>query len=168
MVGTLVDTLSTTGSATNLLLGNPNVRNERGWCATSTDMTDWCADCHGGNVGLSTTQKIIWDNNTNSWDTGYSHDAQTNGYTTNGAWIYTYCNSIVADPAGTFAYVSSTDGVNQGPKCRECHTAGQNAAPFSWPHSSAGFVLLTSSVSTSSTPLLDQVCLACHNTLALP
>ncbi len=154
------------GKGNALLLGRPNTNGTSGnaeyaFCGETPDMTDWCATCHMGNKGLYTEQKNIRDNITETWDVGYSHDAQTDGMTT-GGFKYELCDNIVFDEA--YTKVEPYDGVNDGPTCRECHKSG-NSGSTVWPHKSSGYVMLKDGATDAA---LDDVCLDCHKTDALP
>jgi Zn-finger protein len=153
------------GKGNALLLGRPNKNGTEGnaayaFCGETPDMTDWCATCHMGNKGLYTDQKNIRDNITQSWDVGYSHDAQTDGMTLGGE-KYLTCDTTTTD--SSYVYVEP-DGTNDGPTCRECHSSTNDGSTV-WPHASSGYVLLKDGASDDA---IDNVCLDCHKTDALP
>ncbi len=163
MVGDITDE-----ATDKLLLGDPNNNNSTGYCAADVDLTDWCADCHGGNVGLHTTQKSIWDGE--EFIAAYSHDCQTNG-TTIGDNIYTTCDDLVADPNAL--KVEPEDGTNNGPKCRQCHYRASNAGNNDYfPHRSQNtYVFLagqTGDTDDVDNTALDDLCIRCHNYDHLP
>jgi len=156
------------GKGNALLLGRPNKAGtgaNYSFCDDDTDMTDWCATCHFGNKGLYDNDgdgpKNIFDNITETFDAGYSHDCQTDGTSTPGE-KYLTCDSMTTD--NEYMKVEP-DGTNNGPTCRECHAS--SASGGVWPHKSSGYVMLEDGTSTSD-PMLDNVCTDCHKTDALP
>ncbi len=174
MVRTINHDMEDTGGKTlphkgALLLGRPNQENteDHAFCDQSVDLSDWCSACHEGNGGIDNgggakdhkTVMTVYDNITDSWDTGYSHDCQTNGMALGGS-KYLTCDTTVVDLA--YPKVNTTDGVNQGPTCHQCHSAPWISE---YPHRSNGYVLLKSGASDTA---LDNVCLDCHKTDALP
>ena len=152
-----------------LLLGRPNHENtsDHAFCAQDVDLSDWCSACHEGNGGINNgggvkdhkTVMTVYDNITDSWDTGYSHDCQTNGMALNGL-KYLTCDTQVADAA--YPQVNTTDGINKGPSCHQCHNSDWISE---YPHRSDSYVLLKSGASDTA---LDNVCLDCHKSDALP
>ena len=152
-----------------LLLGRPNPANteDHAFCGEVVDMTDWCSSCHEGNGAIDNgggpkdhqTPMVVYDNITDSFEEAYSHDSQTDGMALGGS-RYELCDNEVTDPA--YPYVDPQDGVNQGPTCNECH-ASEWISEF--PHRSDGYALLKPGASDSS---LDDVCLDCHLSDALP
>lgn len=163
MVGDITDS-----GRDQLLLGDPNNNNATGYCGAAVGLTDWCADCHGGNVGLHTVQKSIYDGE--EFIHAYSHDCQTNGYTT-GDNIYITCGDTVYD--ANAIKVDPEDEVNNGPTCRQCHfRANLRANNDYFPHRSQNtYVFLagqTGNTDDVDADELDDVCIRCHNYDHLP
>lgn len=163
MVGDITDS-----TREKLLLGDPNNNNATGYCAANVTRSEWCADCHGGNIGLYTDQKSIWDGE--EFITGYAHDCSAPG-TTTGDTIYITCDDTTYSP--TARRVKPEDGVNNGPTCRGCHLRANVPANNDYfPHRARDtYVFLAGvggpTVDVSAT-YLDNLCLRCHNYDHLP
>jgi hypothetical protein len=152
-----------------LLLGRPNLTNtdDHAFCGEFIDLTDWCSSCHEGNGGIDNgggvkdhkTPMMVYDNITDSFEEAYSHDSQTDGMSLGGQ-KYELCDNPVTDPA--YPFVDPADGINQGPTCRQCHASNWISE---FPHRSDGYALLKTGASDAS---LDDVCLDCHPSDALP
>jgi hypothetical protein len=112
-------------------------------------LSEWCGDCHGANFGIHTQPKTV------GGETRYGHDVSGPGQA--GA-TYGDPSSWTVDPA---------DGNNQGPKCKDCHTASGGAGTAKFPHSS-GTTTPDMLESGTQSDQLDAVCTACHNTASLP
>ena len=143
------------GTSTKLLKKYPNpnktlASNYTDYDPSSTTqrLSNWCSGCHNANIGLHTSPKA-YSPSTNY----YGHDASASGGANSSA---TYGN-----PA-TWS-IAPADGVNNGPRCDQCHVSPN------FPHSGPAPSLLASdTVSSTGTPQLDSACLSCHSTSSLP
>jgi len=122
---------------------------------TTQTLSHWCSTCHNADFGLHTDPKQVLMSGTTQ--TAYGHAVSGSGYTT--------------DTAG-WAIVDPLDGINNGPTCRQCHTATGIGGKF--PHSSESTSTGGSAVSTpdmlksgSKATELDGICNGCHNTSSL-
>ncbi len=149
------------GNTTKLLKKYPNpnktqASNYTDYDPSSTNqrLSNWCSACHNANIGLHTTAK-----NYSASTYYYGHDASASGGANSSA---TYGN-----PASW--NVAPGDGVNDGPKCYQCHRADGNDSTPDFPHSGpAPSLLATGTVSGGGTPQLDNACLSCHAASNLP
>lgn len=118
-------------------------------------ITQWCTNCHEANYGLHTAPKGT------PQGTRYGHDVSTAGYVL----------------VGNYARVIPTDTVNNGPKCKQCHSAkrveSQTSITKGFPHAGGDSWKM---LGASSTPVkieptkLDDLCASepCHRPTDLP
>lgn len=153
-----------------LLLGDPNGLNDWGWCGTTVDLTDWCSDCHAGNVGrhdVNPTNTVAIDPTGGSISIAtstYRHDSQTNGMIA-GQSYYDTCDSYGSPSLinNSMPKVDPDDATNNGPTCRQCHIATGTVGVSSWPHQTdVPYMVKTGGISTGDELALDTVCLDCH------
>ena len=118
---------------------------------TSESVSQWCSNCHGANFGSHTTTKTVVG------EARWGHDVSAVGYKDETAPI----GWVDVDPG---------DGVNNGPKCSQCHTASGAPAGISqeFPHAGGATesMLKAGTVKTK----LDNFCTGapCHYTPSLP
>lgn len=116
---------------------------------TTQTLTHWCSSCHNANFGSHKDAKQAMVNDTTT--TVYGHDVSATGITT--------------DPVTGFALnVDPDNSQNNGPKCKQCHVA----AGGNFPHSGSAPSMLMTGTDLVTNPNLDQVCITCHDTGALP
>lgn len=119
--------------------------------ATSETISQWCSNCHGANYGLHTTTKTV------GGESRWGHDVSPGGYKDTTA------------PFG-LADIYPGDGLNNGPKCSQCHTASGAPAEIAqkFPHS-GGAVESMLKAGTIKTQL-DNFCTGspCHYVPSLP
>lgn len=127
---------------------------------SSETLSEWCSTCHNADFGrhddTQTVKSVMLGTTTT---TVYGHDCSGNGYST--------------DSVTGYANVTPDDTSNEGPTCKQCHSATGIGGDF--PHSSEN----TSSSGSTETVApdmlmegtvanqLDKVCETCHNTASL-
>ncbi|MDI6891795.1 MAG: hypothetical protein QMD08_02195 [Actinomycetota bacterium] len=126
-------------SSSKLLKNNPDGYGSA--FTTTSDESQWCADCHDANYGLHTQSKTV------GGATVYGHDCDTAGMSTT---------------ADGFAVVSAADASNKGPTCKQCHQSS------GYPHSQGGATSRDMLKDAFNGTALDDVCNDCHNTVSLP
>ncbi|MDI6817301.1 MAG: hypothetical protein QME41_08960, partial [Actinomycetota bacterium] len=116
---------------------------------TSQTVSQWCSACHNANFGASNDGKSVLKGSVSA--TVFGHASSSNGMTTT--------------PDGN-PQVTLDDGQNNGPTCYDCHKADGRTGANEFPHASG---TAPSMLRAGSDPLqIDNICIGCHQTTALP
>ena len=117
----------------------------------SQSVSQWCTNCHGANFGAYSTTKTV------AGESRWGHDVSSAGYK----------DETSPTP---WADVDSFDGINDGPKCSQCHTSSGAPAGITrkFPHAGgSGKKMLKAGTELDK---LDDFCTGspCHYIPSLP